>query len=520
MSVRHSEENLANLATPGNICSICNEETTNFNFVATPCMHGFHRSCLTIWLTENESCPLCRRTVDSQSLRSFTEQDIRPVIDEAPSQGAVRRGPVTRLQAFNYNTLNRSNPEEMHSPANNRRGRNNRQYRNENRQASLDLGRIQQMIEDTTLRHRVNMTREISEAVSQLVSQSIETRLQNLSLTNERSRQDTIEPQNLPNLDTVTDRRRSGAEPAPNSLDLRNPNISNVSINNGVNRDGRNLSPEAISKIIINWKLTFDGSLENVSVDEFIYRINALTVTSLRGNFDALCQNAHILFEGKAKNWYWRYHHSVRSLDWFNLCDALKSNFKDVRTDYDIKERIRNRKQKQGESFEQFFEALMTLSDSLKVAMSEQELVETLIRNILPDIRLELLHLDITSISALRRACRRRENFFETVKNSFARPQLPQKRQLAEVEQTDQAVSTDFTVVQAAENLDALEKKCWNCDAPGHDYKQCVKPRRVFCYGCGLLAYFLPTCPNCNGQGNKQRGVYNHSSRHPNPTSE
>ncbi|XP_036322011.1 probable E3 ubiquitin-protein ligase RHC1A [Rhagoletis pomonella] len=143
MSVRQSEENVANLAAPGDSCVICNEETTNFNFVSTPCMHGFHRSCLTIWLTDHDSCPLCRRTIDSQSLRSFSEQELRPGMENSSSQGAVPRnnnsnagGRMTRSRAANSNPPDRSIQDDTRSPANMRRGRNYRQNRDEQRQAN------------------------------------------------------------------------------------------------------------------------------------------------------------------------------------------------------------------------------------------------------------------------------------------------------------------------------------------------------------------------------------------------
>lgn len=57
--------------------------------------------------------------------------------------------------------------------------------------------------------------------------------------------------------------------------------------------------------------------------------------------------------------------------------------------------------------------------------------------------------------------------------------------------------------------------KCWNCEEIGHTYKQCVKPRRIFCYGCGLVGFFLTDCPSCRKQENRQRGGCNNTSRHP-----
>ncbi|PHU03924.1 hypothetical protein BC332_29175 [Capsicum chinense] len=47
------------------ICPICLEKFSEESMVAvtTPCSHIFHRSCVFSWLSENSSCPMCRRKV-------------------------------------------------------------------------------------------------------------------------------------------------------------------------------------------------------------------------------------------------------------------------------------------------------------------------------------------------------------------------------------------------------------------------------------------------------------------------
>jgi len=46
-------------------------------------------------------------------------------------------------------------------------------------------------------------------------------------------------------------------------------------------------------------------------VDNFIYRVEALTNQTLEGNFSILSRNASVHFEGKAYEFYWRYYKSV-----------------------------------------------------------------------------------------------------------------------------------------------------------------------------------------------------------------
>ena len=112
-------------------------------------------------------------------------------------------------------------------------------------------------------------------------------------------------------------------------------------------------------------------------MDEFIYRISVLSSNNLNGNFDLLCRHAHSLFEGKTLERYWRYHRHNNDLDWVALSTALRDRYKDYFTDFDVIEEIHRRKQRNSETFDDF----------LKLRT---------------EIRHELLHLDITTISRFR----------------------------------------------------------------------------------------------------------------------
>lgn len=40
-------------------CSICLDELTT-NIVKLPCLHAFHRSCISLWIRKKNTCPNCR----------------------------------------------------------------------------------------------------------------------------------------------------------------------------------------------------------------------------------------------------------------------------------------------------------------------------------------------------------------------------------------------------------------------------------------------------------------------------
>jgi hypothetical protein len=60
-------------------CSICLEKIVNDDKHITSCNHTFHEECMAIWMSLNNSCPLCRKNLD---LHIYDEIDDDEEIDE------------------------------------------------------------------------------------------------------------------------------------------------------------------------------------------------------------------------------------------------------------------------------------------------------------------------------------------------------------------------------------------------------------------------------------------------------
>lgn len=127
------------------------------------------------------------------------------------------------------------------------------------------------------------------------------------------------------------------------------------------------MSSEKETSIIQSWNLKFDGSPSGLNVDEFLYRIKSLTNDSFNGDFSIICRNLNTLLNGKAKEWYWRYLKQTPNLNWNDFCIAIRGQYKDFKTTYDIRVDIRNRKQKCNESFDMFFDAISSIMDRLLI---------------------------------------------------------------------------------------------------------------------------------------------------------
>lgn len=151
-------------------------------------------------------------------------------------------------------------------------------------------------------------------------------------------------------------------------------NLYNIYPHSYVNSVSSNTPLDKITAIIQSWNIKFDGSATGLSVEEFLYRVTSLTNYNFNGDFTAICKNLNSLLVGKAKEWHWWHHRQSPSPTWNDFCTAIRAQFKEFKTTYDIKEELRNRKQKQNENFDSFREAVSCIMDRLSIPIADEEL--------------------------------------------------------------------------------------------------------------------------------------------------
>lgn len=222
---------------------------------------------------------------------------------------------------------------------------------------------------------------------------------------------------------------------------------------------------------------------------------------NFNGDFSVVCKNMHILLTGKARDWFWRYHKQVESIVWTEFCEALRFQYRDFKSSFDIREEIRNRKQKPNETFDEFFDAITVVMDKLPHSMSEGEVIEILTRNLRPEIRQDLLYIPIHSLPHLRKLVQMRENFLadeHVRKNLSLRNQNPNVSARRYVNELDFSEKNSDNFVEAFERSE--NKSCWNCQQIGHHWHDCLADRTVFCYGCGTKDVYKPKCIKCQAK--------------------
>lgn len=487
MSINRSIENIpsADVNREASQCSICRKDyEVDDVVVSTPCSHIFHKDCIVRVIQETQSCPICdsacRQTrLKCHNILENAQVNPRPNSDTKNiSQGAIPRASIQKGRPPRSNLLDFSTHQTPTPNITNRENNNSGSW-----DAMLNVPQLHrrldiQDISDSFLQNLIN------EAVrNQLASMNIS---HNMNQTNNPSN-GLLYRNNYGNRNSVGD--RNGENGSRNYL-----NLPNSRQNRNANQyPTLNWTPDKISSIISGWHIKFCGQDEGgLSVDNFIYRIHALTIQSLRGDFNTLCQHVHLLFCDKAIDWYWRFHATVARVDWETLCRELRNQFRDRRTDFDLREQMRARKQRHGEKFDSFYDAILQITDRLQTPVNEYDLIEILKRNLRPEVRKEILHFNIISISDLRDFVRKHEILEDELgKYRSNRTFIPHKV-------VSELGGESSSVEGMMEVNEVVEFKCWNCSKTGHKFEDCVGERRIFCYGCGTPNIFKPNCAKCN----------------------
>ena len=324
------------------------------------------------------------------------------------------------------NTQNTSNIQETRPRGRGRVVHNGTSHRHEQ---NMNDNNVRQMISESLDNFRSEMT--------SLITNEIRSVFQNINSTN-------IRPNNNASPSVSQNRDIPNSSPRNNAIDSQEPFFA-----------------EKVLNIIRNWRLKFSGHDNEMSVDEFIYRVNILTTNNLKGDFELLCKHAHSLFEGKALVWFWRFHRQHDDIDWMTLTNELRKQYKVDYSDFDILDDIRRRRQKPQENFDEYLDVISAMTDKLKNPVSDQDLCETLMRILKSEIRHELLHLEIHSVAHLRREVRKHEKFIKDIE--YRKMTTGRISELTKLDDKDLDLKA-ITNVGIAKKLDIRTSTAWTQD--------------------------------------------------------
>lgn len=110
--------------------------------------------------------------------------------------------------------------------------------------------------------------------------------------------------------------------------------------------------------------------------------------------------------------------------------------------------------------------------------------------NIRPEVRHEILNIDISSVSELRENSRRREAFLEDVKSSHGYNRVtPFKQKVSELIQPD---PRNRSTSEDELKVGAFALVCWNCREEGHWYQDSLAESWYFVTAVAQLTLISP----------------------------
>jgi hypothetical protein len=250
-----------------------------------------------------------------------------------------------------------------------------------------------------------------------------------------------------------------------------------------------------LSNTIKNWGVVFTGNSKGLRVEAFISRVRFLTNYTLGGNFEGVRDNAFLLFDEDAREWFWNFVEQRDSFTWNTLCEGLLKEFHEEQSTEDLMALLRQKKQAQGESFKDYLLGFRRVANKSHVHLSDEILLPILKRNLRDEVRHDLLYQKITSIEDLRKLCAEREMFFSEVRNRYRPHNTYPKRFVSEVEVEENQDKDCY--IEEVENPAKKMLICWNCKAEGHKFRDCQAEYSLFCWKCGLEGYTCRKCPRC-----------------------
>lgn len=228
-----------------------------------------------------------------------------------------------------------------------------------------------------------------------------------------------------------------------------------------------------------------------------------------------------MLLEGPASDWFFTF---VDELDtWQQFETSITYRFGNPNMDQGIRSKIHERKQLRGETFIAFVSEIEKLNRLLSRPLSKRRKFEVVWDNMHQHYRTKISLVEVQDLQHLIQLNHRID---------AANPQLQQTGEMpirrpvhqieAEYSDYESDQSATINAIDSRNNRNFRQKtqrvtprdqqpttprqtaqeahqlNCWNCQEQGHGWRQCQKPKVVFCYGCGFLGRTIRSCERCS----------------------
>lgn len=252
------------------------------------------------------------------------------------------------------------------------------------------------------------------------------------------------------------------------------------------------------------WNLKFSGD-DNTSVGAFLADVEDRRVANHMSYRD-LFQASGELLTGSALTVYRSSRGRIK--DWQGLEKKLRCAFQDPDYDRRLLREIENRKQGSEESAIVYIAKMRSLFQRLAKPKSEEEMLEIIEENVLPEYQSALSLQNYHTLEDLENILRclekgrlRAQRYDAKPTKTLLEPDLAYKPRLKKEGIKISTMKPSTFVEDKRKFLPKHSTKCWNCKELGHRHADCTKPKSLFCYGCGKSGTTKPKCSECKSKG-------------------
>lgn len=260
---------------------------------------------------------------------------------------------------------------------------------------------------------------------------------------------------------------------------------------------------------LYKWGIKYDGI--SMPVDYF-FSVIEMKQPSYPYSFDQIFQHFDQLLTGKAQTFYFQFRLTNPRANYNFLKLAMEEQYGSLDTETDIWKKILLRRQKFGETFDDFYESIKELRLRLKDPRTSVEIISLLRDNVLHEISLALVSFSSNSLSAFVQKCRETDKLIKrnySFKQKSGRPHVNEvvvedvEEQVVDLEAFQSYSRNRFNNPPQNNAFNKTKEKrefrCYNCDATDHGWFKCPEKTRIlFCYECGEKETNTVECPRCS----------------------
>lgn len=252
------------------------------------------------------------------------------------------------------------------------------------------------------------------------------------------------------------------------------------------------------------WKIQFSGGSSNdkndLPIHEFLFQVEGYRIAENYSEEELFRLVVHLL-SGEARSWFLDQYNAIRT--WPAFVHALKRRFLSEDYQYRLKSDIQNRKQQKSETVSAYINDMQIRFKTLPEQPDEKEKLHIIKSNLLPHYIRAIAPFGVQNVESLERRCRLYEESYLNIRAEDRKTFKKGPKTIAAVQEEDDhfQFSDDTEGLDSQINLCASKKssatqtslsnkpntivKCFNCQKPGHNWRDCPSERTTFCYKCG-----------------------------------